>query len=228
MDVMQLQYLRKNNMGLSIVSYCKIKNNTVCTNGKETYNCDSAIDFTSFLTTVYKEINLDYPKFFKMDNLSKSGILAAELTIRNSENFEKHAKENVAIILSNRSSSIDTDRNYIKTIIDKTQYFPSPSLFVYTLPNIVIGEIAIKHKITGENAFFVSEMFDFQLISSYVSIVLNNNNTSTIICGWVNVDENHNETFVFCVEKTNFNQERNGLNMPFNIDNINQIINKTK
>ena len=228
MVVMLLQYLRKNNMELSIVSYCKIKNNTVWTNGIETYTCDPSIDFTAFLSNVYREINLGYPKFFKMDNLCKSGILAAELTIRNNENFEKHQKGNVAIFLSNRSSSIETDRNYVKTIIDKTQYFPSPSLFVYTLPNIVIGEIAIKHKITGENAFFVSETFDFNLMASYVSIALNNNNTSAIVCGWVNVDGNDNETFVFCLEKTNFNHERNGLNLPFNIDTINQIINKTR
>lgn len=210
-------------MELSIVSYCKIKNNTVFTNGIETYSCDPSIDYTAFLGNIYKEVNLGYPKFFKMDNLCKSGILAAELAIRNNADFEKHNKENIAIFLSNKSSSIETDRNYEKTIIDKAQYFPSPSLFVYTLPNIVIGEIAIKHKITGENAFFISEKFDFHLMSTYVSIALNNNNVTTVLCGWVNVDANENETFVFCIEKTNFNQESRGLNLPFDIDSINQI-----
>ncbi len=211
-------------MELSIVSHCKIKNNTVWTNGIEIYSCEESVDFTKFLSNVYKEINLSYPKFFKMDNLCKLGILAAELAIKNNVGFEKHAKENIAIFLSNHSSSIETDRNYIKTIINKNQYFPSPSLFVYTLPNIVIGEIAIKHKLTGENAFFLSESFDVNLMTSYISIALINHSASSVICGWVNVDGNDYETFVFCVEKTNFNIERNGVNISFNFNTINQII----
>jgi hypothetical protein len=223
-DATLLHYLKKNKMELSIVSYSKIRNNTVWTNGLETYNCDPSVDLTKFLSNVYKELNLSYPKFFKMDNLCKLGVLATELAIKNNVGFEKHAKEKVAIFLSNKASSIETDRNYEKTIEDKNNYFPSPSLFVYTLPNIVIGEIAIKHKLTGENVFFVSERFDANLMMSYISIALKNDSTSSVICGWVNVDGDDYEAFVFCVEKTNFNLERTGIDLPLTIDTINKII----
>ncbi|MBO7645775.1 MAG: 3-oxoacyl-ACP synthase, partial [Prevotella sp.] len=39
-----------------------------------------------------------------------------------------------AVILFNRSSSVIADREFEKTIKDDADFFPSPSLFVYTLP----------------------------------------------------------------------------------------------
>lgn len=188
-----------------ISSYCKIKNNAVCINGKELVIDNNETDLTTFLTNLYRQVNLNYPKFFKMDNLCKLGMLAAELAIRNSLGFNRQEKEKIAIVLSNSASSLDTDRNHLKTIIDKTQYFPSPAVFVYTLPNIVIGEIAIKHKITGENAFFVADKFEPELMHNYVSTLLENSHTIAALGGWINVDGNEYDAFVYCAEKSNFN-----------------------
>src|SRR3712207_7060242 len=44
---------------------------------------------------------------------------------------------------------------YEQTICHRAQFFPSPSVFVYTLPNIVTGEIAIRNHYHGETHFFV-------------------------------------------------------------------------
>lgn len=224
---MQQQYLKRCNMPATITSCCKIKNNTVWINGDKMYCNDQPNDFTAFLVHLYKHINLNYPKFFKMDNLCKLGMIAAELAIQNDPEFKMHEKEKVAIFLSNNSSSIETDRNHIKTIADKTQYFPSPSLFVYTLPNIVIGEIAIKHKLTGENSFFVSEKFDEKFMHTYVSILLEaqNNHTTAAVAGWINVDGNHCEAVVYCVEKTNFSPDRKGFNMPHSPETLYKLYN---
>ena len=40
-----------------------------------------------------------------------------------------------------------------ETIQHADSYYPSPALFVYTLPNIVTGEIAIRNKYYGETSF---------------------------------------------------------------------------
>jgi hypothetical protein len=196
-------------MPQTISSYCIIKKNSVWLNGQELPVDKSATELSPFLAALYRQLNVNYPKFFKMDNLCKLGMLATELVIRNNPDFEKYPKDKVAIVFSNQASSMDTDRNHVKTIEDKNNYFPSPALFVYTLPNIVIGEIAIKHKLTGENAFFISEKMDIQLLQSYTSILLATDKTDAVLCGWVNVDGNAYEAFVYCVEKTNFNEERN-------------------
>jgi 3-oxoacyl-[acyl-carrier-protein] synthase-1 len=100
------------------------------------------------LVELYRRYAGDYPKFFKMDTLSRLGIVAAEILLQ---------KEKVeAVIFANRSASIKNDTDYLATIAEGN-YYPSPSLFVYTLPNIVTGEIAIRHHIQGETAFYILE-----------------------------------------------------------------------
>ena len=212
-------------MEVTITSYCKIKNNSVWINGNEMLIDHKSNELTSFLTYLYKQINLSYSKFFKMDNLCKLGVLAAELAIRNNSKFAEQEKDKVAIFLSNNSSSIDTDRNHLKTIIDKSRYFTSPAIFVYTLANIVVGEIAIKHKLKGENVFFVTETFDETLMHTYASIALQSNHTTNALCGWINVDGNNYEAFVYCVEKTNFNGNEKCFNVPHNTKVISQLYN---
>ena len=78
--------------------------------------------------------------------------------------------------------------------------FPSPALLVYTLPNIVTGEIAIKHKITGENSFFIEPTFNAELLHNYTELLLKENDAA--LCGWLNIDETPAKDFIFCC-KTN-------------------------
>jgi 3-oxoacyl-[acyl-carrier-protein] synthase-1 len=100
------------------------------------------------LVELYRRYAGDYPKFFKMDTLSRLGFMAAEILLQ---------KEKVeAVVFANRSASIKNDTDYLATIAEGN-YYPSPSLFVYTLPNIVTGEIAIRHQLQGETAFYILE-----------------------------------------------------------------------
>ena len=61
-----------------------------------------------------------------------------------------------------RSGSLDDDQTYQQTIQSADNYFPSPAVFVYTLSNIVTGEIAIRHRIMGESTCYVTETFSPQ------------------------------------------------------------------
>ena len=135
---------------LFINNHIKIKDNTVYINGEKDCFIETDI-FLSFIKSVYKHYNIKYGKFYKMDGLSKLGFLASELLLIN-ENSNLLPEE-TAIILANSSSSLNTDIKYQKTINDT----PSPSVFVYTLPNIVIGEICIRNIIRGETIFFIQD-----------------------------------------------------------------------
>ena len=97
---------------------------------------------------LYRRYVGDYPKFFKMDTLCRLGFIAAEMLIGAENDVPS------AIILANRSASIKDDRDYLATI-SEGNYYPSPALFVYTLPNIVTGEIAIRHHAQGETSFYI-------------------------------------------------------------------------
>ena len=184
---------------------------------------DPKEELSVFLAGLYKHVDLGYPKFFKMDKLCKLGVLATELLLRNTTDFAVFPLNETALVFSNNASSLESDRAHALAIADKAHYFPSPSVFVYTLPNIVIGEIAIKHKITGENAFFVSETFNTTLITTYCNILLQEKKASTVICGWVNVDGPEAEAFVYCVKNLNFKQENNSFQKSHNSNNLENL-----
>jgi len=182
-------------MGNYILSYSKIAANCLWHNGKLISKSAETAAPSTILEDSYKSLNLSYPKFFKMDSLSKLGVLCAEPVLKDEPVNELFAKEKTAIVLSNKNSSLQTDLAYAKTMRD----FPSPALFVYTLPNIVTGEIAIKHKITGENAFFIEPAFNAELLYNYTEMLLQENDAA--LCGWLHIDEKGCEGFLYFVAK---------------------------
>lgn len=140
------------------------------------------------LTELYRATSGDYPKFFKMDGLCRLGFLAAELLLGDMDNAEK---EHGAIILFNRNGSLITDRNYMRTISGDS-FFPSPALFVYTLANIVTGEIAIRHHIHGETSFHVLSEYDEKAMMETVRETFLTSSPAFILAGWADY-ENEND-----------------------------------
>ena len=196
-----------------ITASCIINNQVVYKNGQPVYEQDK-LELPELLIAAYRHFDLQYPKFFKMDNISKLGWLANEILLQGSFDKEKYNAGDVGIVLSNANSSLDTDIKYYET----TKSMASPAQFVYTLPNIVIGEISIRHHLKGENAFFISDGFDAAFIQQYVSNLINNNILQCCICGWVDVlHENYNAT-LFLIEK-----DTTGNSVNFTKENLNKI-----
>ena len=196
-----------------ISASCIISNQVVYKNGLPVFE-DNKPDASEFLTAAYRHFDLQYPKFFKMDNLSKLGLLANEILLQGSFDKEMYKPEDVGIVLSNANSSLDTDIRYYET----TKTMPSPAQFVYTLPNIVIGEMSIRHGFKGENAFFISDGFDAAFIEQYVNNLFNNNILQCCICGWVEVLDNNYNATLFLTEK---DKSPNSVN--FTKENLNKI-----
>lgn len=177
-----------------------------------------------FLLAAYQQLALKYPKFYKMDNLSKLGWLAADILLKSSFEEVKYKPEDVGIVFMNASSSLDADLKYFES----TKAFASPALFVYTLPNIVMGEICIKHKLKGENAFFIFEAFDADFMEKYVDGLINNNTLQACICGWVEWIGEEYKAVLFLVEKDISYEEHlldfdNPGEMMFTKENLNKI-----
>lgn len=178
-----------------ISSYCTIKDNTVIVNGNVIYK-DCNVDFSGFIKSAYKTLNTNYPKFFKMDNLSKLAFLTADILLKD---LDLGDDNNIALLLSNRSSSLDTDRTYQKSIQDKENYYPSPAVFVYTLPNICIGEISIKYKLFSENSFFIFDSFNASHLLDYSNSLFSTKKAKDVLCGWVDFDNDKYEAFLYLV-----------------------------
>ena len=156
----------------------------------------------SLLTELYRTYVGDYPKFYKMDGLCKLGFLASELLMRCDHDGQQTEDEQRAVILFNHSSSIDTDQHYLASI-QPENYFPSPSLFVYTLPNIVTGEIAIRHHLHGETSFYSLASRNEQLMTRIQQAALSDQATTSMITGWIDYeDEAHFCADMYILETT--------------------------
>jgi hypothetical protein len=173
-----------------ITANCVISENAVYKNGRIVFE-------NKDLISIYQYLEVNYPKFYKMDNLSKLGWLASEILLKDEHIKDNYLAEEIGVILSNADSSLESDLKYFETVND----LPSPALFVYTLPNITIGEISIRNNFKGENAFFIFEQFDAGFIGQYVSSLLNNNNLQVCICGWVELLKEEYKAALFLVEK---------------------------
>ncbi len=151
------------------------------------------------LMELYRKYVGDYPKFYKMDSLSRLAFIASELVlqkdaeINGTTRFESN--ESRKIILANRNASLNTDLKYSGTI-NKDNYYPSPSLFVYTLPNITTGEIAIRNKYYGESSFMVLEGIE-QFIKILKTIPLE----SDALAGWAEYNGDNNYNCTMWIEK---------------------------
>ena len=159
--------------------------------GKEELGEQEGLEHHSLLTSLYKQMIGDYPKFYKMDGLSRLGFVASEILL-NAEKEE--TEEEKAIIFFNHSSSIASDRNYKESIKDKDNYFPSPSIFVYTLPNIVTGEIAIRNHFHGETSFFILPDKDERMMEEILQASCRDAQSKSFLTGWIDYeDERHFE-----------------------------------
>ncbi len=211
-------------MKLWITRYVQLQNHRVWLDGIVRYVSEeeSAGDF---IRSVYGHYNIDYPKFFKMDNLSKLGFLSAEILLQGTELHPRYAGEEIAIILENGSSSLESDEKHQESIRDRAKYFPSPSVFVYTLPNIMASEIAIRHHVKGENAVFIFEQFDPGFIDHYVSELFRNQRVDCCLSGWIECYGDHYQSFLFMIERGERIQRFKGLQeyILFNTSNVENL-----
>lgn len=197
-----------------------IQNTVSILPGKLVYNDNVVLeschpDIKDFIREIYKFYELNYPKFFKMDNLSKLGFIAAEIACKdfNKEQMQEHE---IALLFANSESTMETDINFYNSIAS----VPSPAVFVYTLPNIMLGEICIRHMFKGENYFFISKSIDVDLFYNQILSLFDHTSTKVCFCAWIDLK---NETD-YVAKLTLINKfESTNKNIIFTPENLKQI-----
>jgi hypothetical protein len=196
-----------------ITRYCHIRKQTLRDGDRIVFQ-DQVSSLDDFCEHAFSHVGAQYPKFYKMDRTSKLGLLGVEILLRGTE-VAARDPESVAVVLSNAHASLDTDLRYFET----TKTIASPALFVYTLSNIVTGEICIRHGFKGENAFFVTSAFEPVTMAGYVNSVMQENTTSACIAGWVDVLGEQHDVFLYLIEKSTEAQ----LSWPHNAQTIEKL-----
>ena len=167
--------------------------------GQMTVNNASA---DTLLADLYKEHINDYPKFYKMDPLCKAGFVASELLLNAEGRRQEQWGESRGVVLFNAASSLADDRNSQTTIDNPETSFPSPSLFVYTLPNVLTGEIAIRNHFFGETNFIVMPKPDCDTMAAVIDMTFNDDSLQSLVTGWVDCyNESTYDVLMFIVER---------------------------
>lgn len=179
-----------------VTSHIRIRQSRAHLNGQLVYPAHAG-SLDEFADWLYREGHSGYSKFHKMDRLCKLGFLGTELLFSGQNPVAQYDPYDIGIILANANASLDTDirhQNQLET------GFPSPAIFVYTLPNIVIGEICIRHGIQGENTFFIQSEFDPKAQVTYIDHLLRTRVISACIGGWVECLGEDYDCFLYFVE----------------------------
>ena len=189
-----------------ISKYVRIKNTKILKNAKLIFSTQQDSEVLPFLKEVYKKVGLNYPKYHKMDPLCKLGILATSVLLKDSD-----FSNETALVFSNASSSLNTDLRHQQSI----ENIVSPAIFVYTLPNIVLGEVSIKFGLQSENAFFIEEDFNPKLIYEYTELLLNSKKAPSVVCGWIELKNAEYDVFLCFISKQG--------EIPFTTENLKKL-----
>lgn len=150
----------------------------------------------------YRSLGAPNMRFSKMDDLTKLGYVAAEKLLTTDDLLRKYDPARVGIVLSNRSASLDTDIRHQRIVESCPEEGTSPAVFVYTLPNIVLAEISIRHGIKGEGLFFlepapVSDGFAMEYARQLIATGV----LDAVICGWCELLDANDEVKLNLLEK---------------------------
>lgn len=195
-----------------ITSYCHINELSCWVNGTQLL---AVGEEGLLLRELYDFMKLDYPKFHKMDKMSKVGVLGSELLLQANKGLKKYQDDQITLVFSNQNGSADADLNFQKSYQGET---PSPSLFIYTLPNILIGEITIRNKWFGEHLCAVHQAFTPEFYLDYCELIMKNK-AEACLCGWVTIEGDKIDGFIFTVEKEDLSAQK----MQFTLKNLTKL-----
>ena len=141
----------------------------------------------ALLPAAYKNLIWGYPKFHKMDVLSQLAFVATELLVQSIPHLDAHT----AVVFLTHHGSLAADVHYQSTIVPTAEeFFPSPAAFVYTLPNIATGEVAIRHHWHGHTACYaLPTTAEEALQQSLILSPASDGRTTAIVGGWLDAED---------------------------------------
>lgn len=148
---------------------------------------------------IYRGLGYNYPKFFKMDMLCKWAWLGAEALLRSEDGmmYDQADKNKIAVVITTKHGCLAVDKRYQETL----NTIPSPALFVYTLPNIMLGEICIRHGFKGEQLCLMQDAFNESEVIFWVNDLFKNRGMEHCLFGWVDTTNEQHDVCLFWASK---------------------------
>jgi len=138
---------------------------------------------SALVSELFKKKLSDGSRFFKMDLFSRLAYVATGLLAKDS--LAGYAPEDIALFIFTRNGSVLADRKHLSTFSNPENFYPSPAVFINTLPNVVLGEIAVMNTIKGETTLVMLPCRDDAWMDRIIKATLSCTRPSVMIYGWI-------------------------------------------
>jgi 3-oxoacyl-[acyl-carrier-protein] synthase-1 len=144
----------------------------------------------ALITEIFKKYLADGSRFFKMDLYSRLAYVGTSLLAKDS--LEGCDPEDIALFVFTQQGSLLADRKHLSSFSNPDEFFPSPAVFINTLPNVVLGEIAVKNNIKGETTLVLLPGRDDKTIQQIMEASLSATRPAVVLYGWVDCSAEDN------------------------------------
>lgn len=168
---------------MKILSTTTYRNGRFSVDGKEL--AGSTGDLDRDLGNAWAAMEVELPRFVRMDRNSKLVSIAAAPFFVPGAALSKYPKDSIGMVIMGTHGSMDTDQRYVEQL--QAENHASPGLFVYTLPNIAMGELSIQHGLHGSGLCLLSDSPDIVQMRDACEILLEDHGMEVLICGWANI-----------------------------------------
>ena len=144
----------------------------------------------ALITEIFKKYLADGSRFFKMDLYSRLAYVGTSLLAKDS--LKGCDPEDIALFVFTQQGSLLADRKHLSSFSNPDEFFPSPAVFINTLPNVVLGEIAVKNNIKGETTLVLLPGRDDKTIQQIMEASLSATRPAVVLYGWVDCSAEDN------------------------------------
>jgi len=124
-----------------------------------------------------------YPHFGRMDDLSRLGLAAIGLALKDAGLYEWVQKRDIGIVAGSVYGCLKTDMAYFETVMPDGGLMASPALFSYTLPNCFLGEASVCFGLTG-TGYVINETSSSGMSSLHAGLAgMGGGEMERMICG---------------------------------------------
>ncbi len=140
----------------------------------------------ALLTEIFKTCLADGSRFFKMDLFSRLAYVGAGLLAK--DMLSDCEPDDIALYFFTLNGSVLADRKHLSTFSDPGAFYPSPAVFINTLPNVVLGEIAVRHTVKGETTLVMLPRRDDGRMEEIVRVTAAATRPAALLYGWVDCE----------------------------------------
>ena len=108
-------------------------------------------------------------RFGRLDDFSRIGLAAVTFCLRDGLAEEWQEKRPLGIVASSRYGCLQTDMDYLQTMIPQHGLLASPNLFAYTLPNCFLGEASLRFGLTG-NSMIINRPKGYSIAKKFTGL----------------------------------------------------------